>query len=189
MRLSRVIVYPETDLELVQRYRGGDRAAFTELVTRYQTPIYNAAFGVLHRADDALDITQEVFLKVAQRLDEYDPRFKFFSWIYRIALNESLNLQRRNNRKAPLDAESGVPAADGANPEKQVSDAQLSRRIQSAMTRLPENDRIVLSLRHFSECSYQSIGQILDLDEKTVKSRLFESRQRLRALLADLESH
>jgi RNA polymerase sigma-70 factor, ECF subfamily len=188
LRLSRVIVYQESDLELVQRYRGGDRAAFTELVTRYQKPIYNAAFGVLHRADDALDITQEVFLKVAERLNEYDPRFKFFSWIYRIALNESLNLQRRNNRKAPLDVESGLPAADGANPEKQVNDAQLSRRIQSAMTRLPDNDRIVLSLRHFSECSYETIGQILDLDEKTVKSRLFESRQRLRGLLADLES-
>src|ERR1700722_8295824 len=97
LRLSRVIVYQESDLELVQRYRGGDRAAFTELVTRYQKPIYNAAFGVLHRTDDARDITQEVFLKVAERLDEYDPRFKFFSWIYRIALNESLNLQRRNN--------------------------------------------------------------------------------------------
>jgi RNA polymerase sigma-70 factor (ECF subfamily) len=181
-------VYQETDSELLQRYRGGDRAAFTELVTRYQKPIYNAAFGVLHRADDALDITQEVFLRVAERLDEYDPRFKFFSWIYRIALNESLNLQRRNNRKAPVDVQSALPAADGADPEKQVNDAQLSRRIQSAMTRLPENDRIVLSLRHFSECSYERIGQILDLDQKTVKSRLFESRQRLRGLLADLES-
>jgi len=187
-RLSRVIVYQETDLELVQRYRGGDRAAFTELVTRYQRPIYNAAFGVLHRADDANDITQEVFLKVAERLNEYDPRFKFFSWIYRIALNESLNLRRRNSRQAPLDVESSLPAADASNPEKQVNDDQLSKRIQSAMTRLPENDRIVLSLRHFSECSYEMIGQILNLDEKTVKSRLFESRQRLRGLLADLEA-
>ena len=95
---SRVIVYQETDWELVQRYRGGDRAAFAELMTRYQRPVYNAAFGVLHRAEDAKDITQDVFLKVVDRLNEYDPKFKFFSWIYRIALNESFNLKRRNNR-------------------------------------------------------------------------------------------
>lgn len=187
MPASRVIVYQETDWELVQRYRKGDRAAFAELMTRYQRPVYNAAFAVLHRAEDAKDITQDVFLKVVDRLNEYDPQFKFFSWIYRIALNESLNLQRRNNRNDPQDVETSLPASDRANPEKQVGDEQLSKRIRSALMRMSENDRTVLSLRHFSECSYETIGQILDLDEKTVKSRLFESRQRLRGLLADLE--
>lgn len=185
-RPPRVIEDNDPDTALVERCRKGDWTAFAELVVRYQRPIYNAAFWVLRKPEDANDIAQIVFLRVAERLDDYDPRFKFFSWIYRIALNESLNLQRRNNRKAPVDVESGLPTADGANPEKQVNDAQLSRRIQSAMTRLPENDRIVLSLRHFSECSYDEIGQILDLDPKTVKSRLFEARQRLRDLLSDL---
>ncbi|HEV2040618.1 MAG TPA: sigma-70 family RNA polymerase sigma factor, partial [Casimicrobiaceae bacterium] len=79
---------------MVERCRNGDWAAFTELVVRYQRPIYNAAFWMLRKAEDANDITQVVFLKVAERLDEYDPRFKFFSWIYRIAVNESLNLLR-----------------------------------------------------------------------------------------------
>lgn len=187
MPASRVIVYQETDWELVQRYRGGDRTAFAELMSRYQRPVYNAAFGVLHRAEDAKDITQDVFLKVMDRLNEYDPQFKFFSWIYRIALNESLNLQRRSSRNDPQDVETSLPASERANPEKQVGDEQLSKRIRSALMRMSENDRTVLSLRHFSECSYETIGQILDLDEKTVKSRLFESRQRLRGLLADLE--
>jgi RNA polymerase sigma-70 factor (ECF subfamily) len=184
---SRVIVYQETDWELVQRYRGGDRAAFAELMTRYQRPVYNAAFGVLHRAEDAKDITQDVFLKVVDRLNEYDPKFKFFSWIYRIALNESFNLKRRNNRDDPRDVETSLPASEGDNPEKQVGDEQLSQRIRSALMRMSESDRTVISLRHFSECSYETIGQILELDEKTVKSRLFEARQRLRKLLAELE--
>jgi RNA polymerase sigma-70 factor, ECF subfamily len=184
----RVIVYEQSDWDLLQRYRDGDRAAFTELVTRYHRPVYNAAFGVLHCVEDARDITQEVFLKVAERHGEYDPQFKFFSWIYRIALNESLNLQRRNSRKDTRDVEFSLPAADkSANPEKQVGDDQLSARIRSAMMRMSQNDRMVLELRHFSECSYEEIGQILDLDEKTVKSRLFESRQRLRGLLVDLQ--
>ena len=187
LSLSRVIVYEQSDRDLVQRYRDGDRAAFTELMTRYQRPVYNAAFGVLHSVEDARDITQEVFLKVAERLNEYDPQFKFFSWIYRIALNESLNLQRHNNRTDPRDVEIGLRAGDSANPEKQVGDEQLSQRIRSAMMRMSDNDRNVLLLRHFSECSYEEIGQILDLDGKTVKSRLFESRQHLRGLLADLE--
>lgn len=184
---SRVIVYQDTDWELVQRYRGGDRSAFTELMTRYQRPVYSAAFGVLHRAEDAKDITQDVFLKVVDRINEYDPQYKFFSWIYRIALNESFNLQRRNNRIDPRGVETSLPAAQRSNPENQAGDEQLRKRIRSALMRMSENDRTVLSLRHFSECSYETIGQILDLDEKTVKSRLFESRQRLRALLADLE--
>jgi RNA polymerase sigma-70 factor (ECF subfamily) len=172
---------------LLERYRAGDQDAFTELVVRYQRPIYNAAFWVLRRAEDASDVAQEVFLKVAERLDDYDPRFKFFSWIYRIAVNESLNLLRRNGREDALDDEVELPAADSFDPERQLGDAQLSKRVQSTLMRMSTNDRMVLTLRHFSECSYQEIGQILDVDEKTVKSRLYEARQRLRELLIDLQ--
>ena len=176
----------DDDRVLVERYLSGDRDAFTALVVRYQRPIYNASFWILRKAEDANDITQIVFLKVAERLDEYDPRFKFFSWIYRIAVNESLNLLRRNGREEALDEEIDLPALDTKSPERIVSEAQVSRRIQSALMSMPTNDRMVLTLRHFSECSYQEIGEILGLDEKTVKSRLFEARHRLRELLKDL---
>jgi RNA polymerase sigma-70 factor (ECF subfamily) len=176
----------DPDWPLVERWRRGDRAAFAELVIRYQRPIYNAAFWVLRRAEDANDVTQSVFLKVAERLDDYDPQYRFFSWIYRIAVNESLNLLRRNGRDDALDDEVEIPGAESANPEWQVGEAELSRRIRSALMSLSTNDRMVISLRHFSECSYREIGQILELDEKTVKSRLFEARQRLRGLLDDL---
>ena len=176
----------ETDLELLERYRKGDRDAFSDLVVRYQRPIYNAAFWVLRRAEDANDVTQTVFLRVAERLDEYDSKYKFFSWIYRIAVNESLNLLRRNGHEEALDDEVDVQDGDGANPEWQAGKAETSKRIQNALMSMNTNDRTVLMLRHFSECSYQEIGQILDLDEKTVKSRLFEARHRLALLLKDL---
>jgi RNA polymerase sigma-70 factor (ECF subfamily) len=176
----------ETDLELLERYRKGDRDAFSDLVVRYQRPIYNAAFWVLRRAEDASDVTQTVFLRVAERLDEYDPKYKFFSWIYRIAVNESLNLLRRNRHEDALDDEIDVPDGEGANPEWQAGKAETSKRIQNALMSMNTNDRTVLMLRHFSECSYQEIGQILELDEKTVKSRLFEARHRLAILLKDL---
>jgi RNA polymerase sigma-70 factor (ECF subfamily) len=176
----------EDDQALLERYRNGDRAAFTELVVRYQRPLYNAAFWVLRSVEDANDITQIVFLKVAEQLDDYDPQYKFFSWIYRIAVNESLNLLRRNKREEALDDDVDLPGSERSNPESQLGEAEVARRIRSALMSLPTNDRIVLSLRHFSECSYQEIGQILDLDEKTVKSRLYEARHRLRDVLKDL---
>jgi len=175
-----------TDESLVERWRGGDREAFSALVIRYQKPIYNAAFWILRKGEDASDITQTVFLRVAQRLDEYDARYKFFSWIYRIAVNESLNLLRGKGREQALDDEVDLPGAQRDDPERQAADAQSSARIRSALMRMSTSDRMVLVLRHFSECGYQEIGQILDLDEKTVKSRLYEARQRLRDMLKDL---
>ena len=176
----------DTDQALLQRYRKGDQSAFAELVVRYQRPIYNAAFWLLRNAEDANDIAQIVFLRVAERSDEYNPKFKFFSWIYRIAVNESLNFLRRDGREDELDDEIDLPGAESANPEWQLGEAQVSRRIKGALLRLSTNDRMVIALRHFSECSYEEIGQILDVDPKTVKSRLFEARQRLRELLRDL---
>jgi len=181
-------VQSDDDVQLLQRFRNGDREAFTELVIRYQKPIYNAAFWILRKGEDASDVTQTVFLKVVERLDDYDPQYKFFSWIYRIAVNESLNLLRRNGRDDPLDDDMDFPGPDSADPEWQLGEAQQSRRVQAALMRMKADDRVVLTLRHFSECSYREIGVILAIDEKTVKSRLFEARGRLRGLLADLRN-
>lgn len=179
----------DADNELLERFRQGDRGAFTELVKRYQKPIYNAAFWVLRKAEDASDVTQIVFLKVVERLDDYDPQFKFFSWIYRIAVNESLNVLRRNGHDDPLDDDADYEAAPSSTPEWQVGTSEVSRRVQETLMRMSTNDRTVLSLRHFSECSYEEIAQVLEIDEKTVKSRLFDARKRMRGLLDDLRVH
>jgi RNA polymerase sigma-70 factor, ECF subfamily len=181
-----VIVDDGFDQALLARYRNGDPDAFAEIVIRYQRPIYNAAFWMLRNADDARDIAQVVFMKVIERLDEYDSQYKFFSWIYRIAVNESINLLRRNGREEELDDDIELAGADSANPEAQFSAAERSRHIHQALMSMSTHDRTVLMLRHFSECSYQEIAEILDLDEKTVKSRLFEARHRLGGKLKDL---
>ena len=175
----------DDDRVLVERYLGGDRDAFTSLVVRYQRPIYNAAFWVLRRHEDAHDISQTVFLKVAERADEYDPKYKFFSWIYRIAVNESLNLLRRNRHEQELEEDVEIAGDESVGPERQASAAELARQVRNAMKTLATSDRLVLTLRHFSECSYEDMARILEIDEKTVKSRLFEARRRLRGLLKD----
>ncbi len=176
----------DDDRALLTRFRGGDREAFTALVVRYQRPIYNAALAVLRRPEDARDVTQTVFLKAVERGDGYDPQYKVFSWLYRIAVNESLDLLRRGRRETALDDEIDIPDVDGRGPEALLSEAQMSAHIRRSVMSMSVNDRVVLSLRHFSDCSYEQMAEILDLDEKTVKSRLFEARRRLRGLLGNL---
>ena len=176
----------DPDDVLVRRCRDGDRTAFVALVRRYRGPIYNCAYRVLGREEDASDVTQGVFLKVIQRLDQYDPNYKFFSWIYRMALNDALNMLRDRGREAPMEEGMEGAADERSNPEAQVSDKQEAHRIQQALMRMKVSDRAVLTLRHFSDCSYEEIAEIMELEVKTVKSRLFEARQRLRQLLVDL---
>jgi RNA polymerase sigma-70 factor (ECF subfamily) len=173
----------DSDEALVRRCRGGDANAFRALVGRYEKPLFNAAYRVVGNADDARDVTQVVFMEVAERLDAYDPSHKFFSWIYRITLNAALNILRRNHRADPP----GDDAPGPVDPESRAVESEESGRIQRALMQMSEEHRVVLTLRHFSGCSYREIGVILEIDEKTVKSRLFEARQRLRELLRDLE--
>ena len=174
------------DDALVDGCRKGDRAAFGILVTRYQRPIYNAAFRVLGNADDASEVAQVVFLRIVERLDDYDSQYKFFSWIYRIAINEAIDLLRRNRREEPLDDEIELADATSPGPEERYRDRQLSERIQQALMKMKVEDRVVLTLRHFSDLSYREIAEVLGAEEKTVKSRIFEARQRMGELLADL---
>ena len=182
----RVIVDDAADRALLERFRSGDREAFAELVVRYQRPVYNAALWILRKPEDANDVAQTVFLRVAERLDEYDDQYRFFSWIYRIAVNESLNLLRRGGREEALDDEVDLPGADGDDPQSRADVAETAARLRAAIALLSPGDRMVITLRHFSELSYEEMAEVLDVDQKTVKSRLYEARQRLRAMLEDL---
>ena len=180
----------DSDEELVRRCRRGDTAAFGSLVARYERALYNAAYRVLGNADDASDVTQTAFLEVAEHLDDYDSDRKLFSWLYRIALNAALNVARRNRRDGPegaKDVGSGGPGVAPDTPESRLVESEQSARLQNTLMRLTADHRAVLTLRHFADCSYREIGSILSLEERVVKSRLFEARQRLRELLRDLE--
>jgi RNA polymerase sigma-70 factor, ECF subfamily len=178
----------DDDQAALAAWRSGKREAFIGLVERYQRPVYNAALWILRRPEDASDVTQTVFLRVIERLDDYDPQYKFFSWLYRIAVNEALDTLRRKGRDEPLDDDVDIPDVDGAGPEQLLSRAQDSARLHRCMLRLSVGDRTVLMLRHFSDLSYDEISSVLEVDEKTVKSRIFEARKRLRSLLAPVKA-
>jgi RNA polymerase sigma-70 factor (ECF subfamily) len=170
----------DSDGILVARCREGDRHAFEALVGRYEKPVFNAAFRMLRNTEDARDVTQTVFLKVFEHLGDYDPNYRFYSWIYRIALNESINVLGRRTRHDPI---AGDEVDERRGAEDELASEQASQRVQGALMKLKAEHRAVLVLKHFLDLGYEDIGQVLDLPEKTVKSRLFTARQLLKDAL------
>jgi RNA polymerase sigma-70 factor, ECF subfamily len=170
-------VKEEDDPALVRRCREGERDAFEQLVRRYQKPVFNAALRMLRDAEDAMDVAQTTFLKAFEHLADYDPSFKFYSWLYRIAINESLNAlgSRRTFQEI-----NGEEPDEAPGPDLQVEGEQTLRAIEDALMRIGPELRAVIILRHFLHLSYQDMADTLLLPEKTVKSRLFSARQLLR---------
>lgn len=171
-----------TDAELVRETLSGNQRAFEVLVRKYEKPIYNLALRMLKDRDDAADVSQSVFVKAYQKLDSFDESHGFFSWIYRIAINESINFKKRTKR---LDEyESGVTAALKPTQEEEHGAVELRDEIVDAIEMLTMDYQLVIVLRHFHDFSYEEMAEVLSVPEKTVKSRLFTARQQLKEILA-----
>lgn len=168
------------DEALVARCLGGEADAFEPLVLRYQRVLYNAAYRLLGNREDAREVAQSAFVKAYEKLASFDPRYRFFSWIYRIVVNEALNTRSRRRPSLPLGAD--LPGGGGV--EEALASRERRDSVQAALLRLGNDDREVIVLRHFAELSYAEIGETLGIAEKTVKSRLHEARQRLGRMLA-----
>lgn len=168
------------DSILVNRCLTGSSKAFEELVEKYQRPVYNVAFRMTRCEEDSEDIVQSVFLKVYENLESFNPKYKFFSWLYRIAINESLNFIKRKKLIEIRETETCSP---DMNPEEAYSDIDLANHIQDALLEIPLEYRGLIVLKHFQNCSYREIAYIVDIPEKKVKSRLFSARHLLKDLL------
>jgi RNA polymerase sigma-70 factor, ECF subfamily len=176
-------VYLPQDVEdaaLVERCLGGEQRAFEALVQRHQRSLFTVAARMLGSRDDAADATQNAFVRVYENLGSYDPRHRFFSWIYRILVNECLNtLRARRGTEGLVDS---IDTADG--PLEALEAAERRGRVQRALMTLQPDLRVVIVLRHYTGLSYEEIGEAVGgLPVKTVKSRLYSARQRLAQLL------
>jgi RNA polymerase sigma-70 factor (ECF subfamily) len=169
----------EQDRALVERCLENHRDAAGALVDRYQQRLFNVALRMLHNVQDAEDVTQTVFLNAFRELRTYDPKYKFFSWIYRMAVNESLNVLKRRKPTVTLENEPDI-LAPGVAPDRA---AEAEDRVGRALMGLKPDDRAVVVLRHFVSFSYQEIAEVLEIPVQTVKSRLFTARERLRLAL------
>lgn len=168
------------DATYVRRCLGGEQRAFEALVTKYEQAIFRAALRMLNDRNEAEDITQSTFVKAYENLGSYDPRYKFFSWLYRIGINESINALKQRHAHEEL---TESVAAGGKGPDELYADRELEGNIKSCLMMLKPEYRTVLVLNHYQELSYQEISSVLDIPVKTVKSRLFTARQMLREIV------
>jgi RNA polymerase sigma-70 factor (ECF subfamily) len=168
------------DNVLIRQCLNGDINAFENLVDKYQKQILNVAYRMIHDFDEAEDIAQSVFIRAYENLKAFNPKYKFFSWIYRIAVNESLNYLNKKSRKEELNKNL---ITKEKTLDQIVDGIELSEKIQDALIVLDLNYRVVIVLNHFMDFSYKEISDILEIQEKTVKSRLFTARQLLKDIL------
>jgi RNA polymerase sigma factor (sigma-70 family) len=194
---SEAPVQPD-DLTLVQQAQAGDAAAFDELVRRYQRQIYGVVYHMTSHHEDASDLAQEAFVKAWQALKSFKGDSSFFTWIYRIAVNRTLNhLKTRKFRESKhrfsindLDAEAEnhpdmVALVAHNTPRRDLALVELQERLNEAMAQLSENHRLVVTLHDIQGLPHEAIAQIMNCNTATVRTRLFYARQQLQGILSD----
>lgn len=182
-------------MDFVNKARQGDLLAFDDLVRRYQERIYATVFHMTSNHEDANDLTQETFIKAHQALKSFKGDSSFFTWIYRIAVNKTINLlKQRKNRihislnDMDINAENDpelVSLVSNNTPRRDMNLSELQEKLNAAMLTLSEDHRLVVTLHDIQGLSHEEIGKIMDCNVGTVRSRLFYARQQLQAQLAD----
>jgi RNA polymerase sigma-70 factor (ECF subfamily) len=185
----------ERDRALIERAKSGDTAAFRSLVERHQRRAFAIAFGLVHDEQDAREIVQEAFLRVHRGLGSFHGGSSFFTWLYRIVTNLSIDLKRKPSAKrAELDEARDIPddaefplvsRIEGADPLESVRRAEIAGRIQAALDELPPYHRGVILMRELEGMSYEEMAEAMGVSKGTIMSRLFHARQKLQRALLD----
>lgn len=190
---------PTDDLTLVKRVKTGDQRAFKLLVERYQRKIYAVALGMVRDREEALDISQEAFVKVYRYLDHFKGDSSFYTWLYRITVNICIDSLRKKGgirgEQVELDeavkmdtAEANIGALGsrlGTNPQKSALRKELAQKIQEALATVPEKHRAILLLREVEGMSYEDLARTLKIPKGTVMSRLFHARTKVQKILSE----
>jgi RNA polymerase sigma-70 factor, ECF subfamily len=187
------------DLTLVKRVRDGDQRAFKLLVERYQRKVYAVALGMLKDKDEAMDVSQEAFVKVYKYLDHFKGDSSFYTWLYRITVNICIDVMRRKGSSGGQMEEFDESIATdlgearigalgsrlGTNPQKSALRRELAEKIQEALAAVPEKHRAILLLREVEGMSYEDLSRTLDIPKGTVMSRLFHARAKVQKILSE----
>ncbi|MGD0812869.1 MAG: sigma-70 family RNA polymerase sigma factor [Verrucomicrobiota bacterium] len=184
-----------SDLELVQKAQRNDVSAYDELVRRYQARIYATVYHMTSNHEDANDLVQETFIKAYRVLKTFKGDSSFYTWVYRIAVNKTINfLKQRKNRQhmslndVDINAENDpdlVALVSDKTPRRDLNLAELQDKLNAAMLKLSEHHRMVVTLHDIQGLSHEEIGEIMDCNIGTVRSRLFYARQQLQAYMLD----
>ena len=189
----------DDDLTLVRRAQEGDQAAFRTLFDRYHRRVFAVALGVLRNPADARDVVQEAFVKVHRHLGSFQGASSFYTWLYRITMNLSIDQVRRRKAARIVDYDdalkrdaddvadpaNSMPEYQGADPGKTQGRKELAAKIQVALGTLPEYHRQVILLREVEGLSYEEIAKVMKVPKGTIMSRLFHARRKMQAALAE----
>jgi len=186
---------PADETELVMRARRGELEAYDELVRRYQERIYATVYHMTSNHEDANDLAQEAFIKAFHALRSFKGGSSFYTWVYRIAVNKTINFLKQRKNKAQmslndmdLNAEHDpdlVALISDKTPRREVGLAELQEKLNEALQKLSEPHRLVVTLHDVQGLSHEEIAQIMECNIGTVRSRLFYARQQLQAYLSD----
>jgi RNA polymerase sigma-70 factor (ECF subfamily) len=193
-----------TDEVLMQRYQGGDRSVFGELVRRHKTPVYNFILRQVRTPSAAEDLTQDVFVRVVQNATEFRHSSRFSTWIYTIARNIAIDHLRKMSLRrhpsldqpsksdeddAPTLGERTKDAHPSATVDRAVISTELGFRIRNAVEELPDDQREVFLLREVGNVPFKDIADMIGVSENTIKSRMRYALERLQKALAEYEEH
>jgi RNA polymerase sigma-70 factor, ECF subfamily len=183
------------DRDLVAAAQRGDRAAFRELYDAYHRRAFAVALGVVKNPEDALDVVQEAFVKVHKHIDGFQGTASFYTWLYRIVMNLSIDHVRRSKKSKQVDYDDGVarddasaaagpwPSFESPNPRRTVLRGELAGAIERALETLPEYHRAVIVLREVEGLSYEEMAEVLEVPKGTIMSRLFHARRKMQEAL------
>lgn len=182
-----------TDEQIVEMIKQGRVDLFEVIVNRYQRKLINYIYRMISDIDTAMELCQEVFIKVFNSLDKYNPEYKFTTWVHRISSNATIDLMRKkkieafsldtNDQEDAPTLKNQIPAG-GLTPLQDLEMAQLQGRIEKAIDELPFIYKQLIVLRHINELSYEEIAKTVNLPLGTVKNRIFRGREMLKTKLA-----
>lgn len=179
------------DSELVRRFKDGDEAGFDELVRRYQPRIFSLMYRMVRNTEDARELTQDTFVRAYQALPRFEGRSGFYTWLYRIGVNQAFNYLRSKKRQTiqatelhvDEDALANLPA--GTNPQSDFHQLEIREAVARAVAALPERQRAVFVMRQYDGLRNNEIAQILKCSEGAIKAHYFFAVQKLQTALKE----
>jgi RNA polymerase sigma-70 factor, ECF subfamily len=173
------------DLELTRRSQAGDTEAFGELVTKYSTRIFTMVYCIVGNENDAWDLAQEGFLKAWRSIHRFEARSSFYTWLYSITMNLTIDSLRRKGRRQEVELDDAIPSFL-PGPRLNCERAEIREQVNAALAQLSPEHRAVVVLKELEDMQYREIAEVLNVSMGTVMSRLFYGRKKLQSILKPL---